>query len=722
MTRFASNFQFARGLLASLLIAVAIGSAARADDGTVSADDLSFEAGGSTYTIKHLEASGTSLSAADLKALFNGIGKTTGASDLAKLEAKSIVIPEMTAQTTVAGTTSMIRYQDIKLSDIHAGKVGSYTIALGDISGQIATGEDLKGEMRGIAGADVDLPGLVHVFADSNPEGDAPLARLYGKSSIDSYKFSSNKFEFTIGKTSFDDVRGRPLKVSLADLLRKLPKPPVPGQNMAPEDEKAHKAFLSGILEVYSAFSFASLDLHDMKFGIAANPALNQPAVTVGIANYQIENYGPKGVGATQLEGFTVVFPKGKFAIGSYTVKDMIRSEGYGKALANFIDMLPISPPKPGAENAAATQKLGLAAITSMIDIYSNLSIGQVDLRDVAFEMENPAQHGDPISVSLARWGLGNLDKGRLGDFSIEGFKLAAPDNKAKLGKFSITGLDFRDWMTSMGTMMKAMVDDPAGLTDAATKVKRISIEGVALADLDVNMTVPPTPGDPQGKGPMPVVFSLAAANIKPVMGNGGQTFRSLTSSLDHLNFKLPPGTPNLDTVTAAGIDTFDVSSKLDAQWDEAKQQFNIGTMAVTDPNLGALQLSATADNVPPEAFSGDQFMMQAAWLGALLKSVDIKIDNRKALDLILAAQAKQSGKPADQAKSELILAAAAGIPAALGNSPASKALGDAIAKFLANPKSLHIAASSKDGIGVGDAAAPNLILDKLDLTAKANE
>jgi hypothetical protein len=72
-----------------------------------------------------------------------------------------------------------------------------------------------------------------------------------------------------------------------------------------------------------------------------------------------------------------------------------------------------------------------------------------------------------------------------------------------------------------------------------------------------------------------------------------------------------------------------------------------------------------------------------------------------------------------------LVAGAAVGIPAMMGNSPASKAIGNAVAKFLADPKTLRISARSRDGLGASDLmmlSDPLALLDKVEISASANE
>ena len=118
--------------------------------------------------------------------------------------------------------------------------------------------------------------------------------------------------------------------------------------------------------------------------------------------------------------------------------------------------------------------------------------------------------------------------------------------------------------------------------------------------------------------------------------------------------------------------------------------------------------------------------MATAAALGAVVKKLDVKLENSGILDKIIALQAKEQGKSADQLKTELISMASFGVPAMMGGDGVTgKVVANALSKFIAEPKNLHLAASSKDGLGAGDIgliANPADLLKKVDISAGANE
>jgi hypothetical protein len=93
---------------------------------------------------------------------------------------------------------------------------------------------------------------------------------------------------------------------------------------------------------------------------------------------------------------------------------------------------------------------------------------------------------------------------------------------------------------------------------------------------------------------------------------------------------------------------------------------------------------------------------------------------------------ANMQNTTADNLRTKWGTQAALAIPAVLGNSDKAKGLGNAIAAFIAKPKSLAISIKARDanGLGITDVvdvmsargADPKALFEKLDVTATANQ
>jgi hypothetical protein len=140
---------------------------------------------------------------------------------------------------------------------------------------------------------------------------------------------------------------------------------------------------------------------------------------------------------------------------------------------------------------------------------------------------------------------------------------------------------------------------------------------------------------------------------------------------------------------------------------------------------MGTLTLRGTLGNLTKDVFSPDTTVALVSLVGATAKTLDLTVENKGLFDKVMAMQAKEQKRSPDDLRKEYGMAAAVGIPAMLGNSGSAKAVGQAIARFIAKPGRLSISARAKDsaGLGLADLASlgePATIFDKLEVTATA--
>jgi len=592
-------------LFVCMLAAVAFSSRAWADNPAVEVNDVTFEIGFAKYSAKLVELRGSNLSGAEFKELLTELSKGVSAEALAKLSAESITIPDLALEETIAGNHQLAHYLDVKLTGIQAGKVAAYSVASGALGSDLANGQTMVGTMRGMGGTDVDLPAIARVFAGASSDPAAPQVPLYGTSFADGFEFKMSHADISVGKTTVDDIRGRPLAKPLTEILDKLPKPHAPGEPLSPEDQKAAVGFLPDILDLYAAFSIGKMDMRDFKMTLHGDKDLPIPTVSIALSRYAMTDYA----------------------------------------------------------------------------------------------------------------------NSRIGELAIEGLDIAPPNGKFHLGNFSLKGLEFREALAGMSTLMKKQASQPPGAPPSPEDVRLVKMpkfDGLSFADVNADFAMPPQPGQADTAAE-PLRFSIANFDLKPEFWPDGLP-KSLSGGLDHLTFSPPPSVPDGDILTAAGFDQFDVSSKVEAQWDEPGQKLTIGTAHLEGKDLGSQTAAATIDNVASDAFSSDPLARQTAWLGALIKSARVSLENKKFFDLMIAYQARHANKPVAEFRSDFVAGVSAALPALLGDSPAAKTLGEAVTTFLNDPKSLDVAFTSKEGIGALDAVMPDQILDKVDLTATANQ
>ena len=690
---------------ACVLVACAV-----ADTGMVVADNLSLNAGFGTYSIKHLEAAGSSLSAAEIAELFSGKGSGTLAERIGKWSATDISIPEIALEQTIAGIKQKLVYSSVKITDLVKGKIGSFVVASGHMVSELAPGQGMDVAIGSMTGAKIDLIAAITVMSEKAPGADAPMLPLYASFAINGCTIKIPNGQFRIGSITASGIKGRPMAVPFTELMKNLPKPIQPGKAPSPEDMQALLSFVTSMMDNYGTIAIDHMEMHDFKAAFAGDAAKAEPPFDMTINRFGMTGLANFKIGETTLDGVEVVFPTGKIHLGSYAIKGVDFKDYVAGLKALFAGMAQNPQDKPPAGVFAMLRSPSFRSFL-VSDLVTDF-VATPSPDDAAA----PPQHGH---FAIARFAITDFADSKLGELALDGTEIAAPAGKLRLGKLLLRGLDYKEMLASVTDLITqsaraAESGQPAAMP-AGAHIKPLKLDELMVADLAGDVPASPAPDHPEFQ-PERLVFTLAGLTVKPALADDGLP-KHLSLAMDHFTFNMPQSSPG----PAMGIDKLDLSSQIEAGWDKSAQELSIDKFAVDGAGLGTVSVAAKVGNVPPEAFSTEKLMAEAAWLGAAVKSLDVKVDNKGLLQKVLAFQAHQTGMSAEDTRFNLIAAAAVGLPSVLGNSPASKSLANAIAKFLADPTSLHIVATSKDGIGASDAVEPDKILDRVDLKASVN-
>lgn len=368
-----------------------------------------------------------------------------------------------------------------------------------------------------------------------------------------------------------------------------------------------------------------------------------------------------------------------------------------------------------GGKPSKDEQKAILGLVRDMFDAFEFAS---AEVQGVSFRGKD--NEGTPVALDIGRLFMGGIGGGaRIGEIGYEGMKVNAAQAKFGIGAFAIRGFDYQKALATGLRMIETGQETPPRAVDVLP-----TLDQFLLGNIDVDVPAPKNDGNAEN-----------GARIRMSLGkleyNGGAFVNSIPTRAslraDKLVFDLPTakgGTPELRELAALGLKRVDLSTGLSIAWESAKQQLALAYDS-SGPGLGAVKLGIVAENVGKELFSGDMAMAQATALGASISKLDLGIDDSGMVGLLLAMQAKSTGKSVDQLRTEFVQAAALGIPAMLGNAPAAKTLGTAVSKFLAAPKNLKVTITSKDGVGAADVAgmqSPLDLLSKIDVKANANQ
>lgn len=571
-------------------------SPAQALSGVATADDISIEAGAFTYTIKHIEATGTDLTDDQLEALFDDESKVPASERAAKLTAAAISIPEVVAEIEIGDITQTITYKDVKFANVAKGLASAVSVASVDLAVSGGKGGDISGSISHFTGRNVDMGAILHAYNDARTDDTEQAKVQYETISADGVKLKgAPDITFSIGKITGKDFASRALKTPLADMVGQI----------------------------------------------------------------------------------------GELA----------------------------------GDDAKPEQMQSLAALYA--DLFRSLSIGAFEIRDLAFQGAND---GKPVKVKMARAAMTGFGAGKLGEIAYDGLDLDSDEAKLKLAALSLRGFDFRP-LLALADLYAAKGE--AEVTAADPRDFTPTLDHAGFTGLDVDAAA----NDGQPGNAVHGTrnrFQVGGLNID-ASGYIGGVPSAATATLDHAVVDLSEmkNEPDLQDFFALGYDKVDASAKLDMGWNEAAGELSIKTLSLALPGMGGLSASVTLGNVSKDIFASNTSLMTAAALGALLKKVEIGVVNEGILDKALIMEAAKEKQTPEAFRTMIVAGASVGITSALGDSPASRAIANAVAKFIAAPKNLKLLATSAKGLGAADLGLlddPAALLEKIDVKATVNE
>ena len=360
---------------------------------------------------------------------------------------------------------------------------------------------------------------------------------------------------------------------------------------------------------------------------------------------------------------------------------------------------------KPGAQEGPV-----LAGFLS--DLLDSFDIGGIEANDLKLTM---VSDDHPVRIALARALISHYEGFKFGEISLEGLVLQAEASKIDLSGLTLRGLDFQ---TARAALANVATNHPISANASAIP----NVESIALTKLDVN--VPEHKTDEGALNPS-IAFGLARFDLKGSnQGDGIPT--QLNAAIDHLSFDLIHTEDNtLKDIAALGYAKLDLSSELALTFNAKAQELTLSNISLSGADMGTVKIAAHLDNVTKEVMSPDPNIAQAAALGAVLKRIDLRVENAGLFEKTLAAQAANQDRSIADMQQTYATAASLILPVMLDNGPAAKAIGAALAKFVADPKSLRLVAVAPSGLSVADLGLiqqPGALLQKLNVEVFADE
>jgi hypothetical protein len=262
-----------------------VSSAFAAENFTV--NGLSFEAAGAKYTIPRIDVVGGTMTAADVRAIFDGASATPMSVRMARLSAESIAIPEITATATQNGIASAFVYRDVRLFGLAAGVVRSLAISGGTFESRSTDQAASKGEFGPMAATAIDLPWIARAYTEKAGPNDTVAKVAYATFSVDGLSATTlSKTGDEVGKASVGrivgkDFRLRPSREPWLPIVQELAtKSEEAMQNLPPEDRSR---LVNAIADMMEASEVGLVEATDLRF---SGPSATDGAGRIGRMSY----------------------------------------------------------------------------------------------------------------------------------------------------------------------------------------------------------------------------------------------------------------------------------------------------------------------------------------------------------------------------------------------------------------------------------------------------
>lgn len=349
------------------------GGSAFAQGADVTLDNVRLSAGTISYLIPRAVVRGTNLSKAELEGLLAGTGGTSIEQSLARVNAREIAIPEITATLEAGPSRQVTVYRDIVISNMAGGKVGSLVAGGGRFS---TTGGPAAsdGSFGRFSIDDMDLSLSVALTKEKAGPTPDPLRKVYGAFAVDALEFKDKDGNVTrIARMSGRDFLARTTKLGWAGFMDVVARNP--NLDTASPEEKT--AFFAAMSDMFDAFAFDNVEMSGLDF--AAGPGQRGK-----VARVRVTGSSPTRIADVSLEGMEVGGNDGTVRIGSigfsgFSVKPMFENMG---ALAGL---------KP--------EEMSGADIRKLIPMIGTMQMAGVDV-DVPADKEN-ATPGERVRFSL---------------------------------------------------------------------------------------------------------------------------------------------------------------------------------------------------------------------------------------------------------------------------------------------------------------------------------
>jgi len=301
------------------------------------------------------------------------------------------------------------------------------------------------------------------------------------------------------------------------------------------------------------------------------------------------------------------------------------------------------------------------AMIETVASTYEGIQIDTAEMRGLSVQTPE-----GPVKLAAMRF---NLDRGKVGEFAIEGLDGQSTNGPIKIGRFALKGFDFSGLMRQTSQMT---VRGTTPSTDAVVGMLK-ALESIELNDMIA-------PHKDSGK-----LITIHNASL-----SWGQFVGSIPSKIN-LKLKMTGPLEEKDgepftLLRDVGINEATADMDIGLAWNESEKKLVLTPGTFEIGKLFAVNAKMSLENVPRGLFTTNPQQAMMAALPIEYGAIEITGRDLGAVDLSIAQYARKQNVPTEQARSTLADEIRTKGRAAGNNDPVSGRLADAVANLIEKP------------------------------------
>ena len=375
------------------------------------------------------------------------------------------------------------------------------------------------------------------------------------------------------------------------------------------------------------------------------------------------------------------------------------QTAGKGRALKTDI-----SAAGAAATQAGPTVPTDAKSAALFDDVAHSFVVGSLEVNDLASHNDSPDGATSFVASEVA---IQDFADRKIGGMTVRGFRLDSPD-----AKFALATLDVGPFVIPPPQVSSAV----AATSKTMVPPGKLEMGGVDVDVISRQKEKPDTATEIRFK-----VGHIGFASD----GHPNEIPPKALFAFDGLSFDVPPNSASTQALYDMGYRNVNLSGTIASAYDADNQDLKVRDLSVDGANMGSIGLSLHLLNVTKGLLSSNQQIATASAMSVLAKAVDLKIANAGLFQKAIELKARRDGMTVADERDFGVDFFANKLPASLNDNAGAKTIGDAVAKFIADPRNLHISIESKEGLGVasmGLLTDPGALLDTLDIHASADE